>query len=177
MPRPRLSLSSLPDGDVLLRPVRRGGDDDDLLLRIYASTRADELDLVAWPPGERDAFERMQFRAQCLDFDRRYPRADHSVIEVGGEAVGRLVVDTDHERVLIVDVALLPGARGHGLGTDVLGDVLAEADGLGLPVQLHVEATNRARRLYRRLGFEAVGDRSLHQSTEWMERPCPSSPS
>jgi hypothetical protein len=48
--------------------------------------------------------------------------------------------------------------------------VLAEADEAGLPVVLHVEPANPARRLYERLGFVARAAEGIHLA---MERPAP----
>ena len=149
-------------------PTRRPATaaDDGLLLAIYASTRADELDLVSWRPGERQAFERAQFLAQRRDWAARFPTASHEVVELAGRGVGRLVTQVDDDRLLIVDVALLPVACGKGVGTTLLGEVLDRADEACLPVRLQVESTNRARRLYRRLGFEVVGRGATHLQME-----------
>ncbi len=49
-----------------------------------------------------------------------------------------------------------PGARGRGIGGDLLRRGLARADADGLPVYL--EATGRrSAALYARFGFEALG--------------------
>jgi ribosomal protein S18 acetylase RimI-like enzyme len=161
---PRLVLPPDQAGEPALRAVRSA--DDDLLLQIYASTRADELDLVDWAPGQRVAFERMQFMAQRQDWAARFPHAVHSVVEVDGVGVGRIVVEEDGERILIVDLALLPSLRGRGVGTTLLQGVLDRADARALPVRLHVEPDNRARRLYLRLGFEVVERGPTHLGME-----------
>ena len=57
------------------------------------------------------------------------------------------------EAVEIVNIALVAACRGRGWGTALLKQIFAEADRRGVPVRLHVEQTNRAQRLYRRLGF------------------------
>ena len=160
---PRLVLPRT-GGEPTLRPATAA--DDELLTAIYASTRAEELDLVAWPPGERQAFQQAQFLAQRRDWASRFPGATHDVVELGGQGVGRLVLHVDDARVLVVDVALLPVVRGRGVGTIVLRGVLADADARARPVRLHVESTNRARRLYRRLGFEVVGRGETHLEME-----------
>ena len=60
--------------------------------------------------------------------------------------------------LLIVDIALLPEMRGTGLGTAILTDLLAAET---RPVQLQVERTNPARRLYERLGFALVEEQAI----------------
>jgi ribosomal protein S18 acetylase RimI-like enzyme len=62
-------------------------------------------------------------------------------------------------QLLVVDISLLPAARGSGLGTAILWDVLA---GDTRPVALHVQRTNKARRLYERLGFELVEEQAIY---------------
>lgn len=67
------------------------------------------------------------------------------------------VVDQIH----INNLAIHPNLRGRGLGTILLSAVLAEAERLGAPhATLEVRRSNeRARRLYERAGFAAVGVR------------------
>ena len=62
----------------------------------------------------------------------------------------------------VIDVALLPEYRGHGIGSSVLRGVLAHADRVGRSVELHVEKQSRAVRLYERLGFAISGDVGMY---------------
>ena len=78
------------------------------------------------------------------------------MIVVDDADVGRFVFDEDAERLLLVDLAVVASVRGRGVGSAVLRGALDRADERGLPVRLQVERTNRARRLYERLGFEVV---------------------
>jgi ribosomal protein S18 acetylase RimI-like enzyme len=137
--------------DAALRPVGPG--DDELLLRVYASTRELELAAVAWSDEQRDAFLRQQCSAQATHWRQARPDARWDVIEVDGHAAGRLYVDRAPDEIRIVDIALLPEFRGAGIGTALLREILAEADERGVSVTLHVERANRARHLYERLGF------------------------
>jgi ribosomal-protein-alanine N-acetyltransferase len=68
-----------------------------------------------------------------------------------------LVVDEIH----INNVAVRPQFRGHGIGSDLLRYVLAEARRLGAKrATLEVRASNEpARRLYERLGFYVAATR------------------
>src|SRR5262249_47455508 len=137
---------------VTLRPATDG--DRDFLVSLYASTRADELDQVAWPPGQREAFVQMQFDAQDRDYHRVNPNGSFDVIEVDGSAAGRLYVDRRPGDLRIVDISLAPDVRGRGIGTRLLRDLQAQAADEGRKVSIHVEVHNPAARLYERLGFE-----------------------
>lgn len=58
-----------------------------------------------------------------------------------------------------LSLCVLPGYRGAGLGTDLLGAAVAEARRRSLPaLSLSVEEGNPARRLYDRLGFLPASD-------------------
>lgn len=146
--------------DLALRPARRS--DEELLLAVYASTRADELAAVPWSEAEKAAFVRMQFEAQDRWWRQQTPAARVDVVLVDGEPAGRLYVDRRPEEIRIVDIALLPAHRGHGIGTRLLRALIEESEETGKALTLHVEALNPARALYERLGFSVVGDRGVH---------------
>ena len=137
-------------------------DDDRFLSALFASTRIEELAPVPWTEEQKAQFLAMQFRAQTLDYDRNYPAASRDVILVDGEAAGRLYVDRREEAIHIIDIALLPRFRGQGVGTHLLQHLLDEGDRTGLPVSIHVEVHNPARRLYDRLGFLPVEENGIY---------------
>ncbi len=61
------------------------------------------------------------------------------------------------ERSPEISIGVLPDARGVGVGTLLLGALVAAARDQMLPaLSLSVEVENEARRLYQRLGFEEV---------------------
>ena len=66
--------------------------DEPFLFALYASTRESELAAWGWAPAQRDAFLRMQWMAQSRDWAARHPRADHQVVCLQGQPVGRLLV-------------------------------------------------------------------------------------
>jgi GNAT superfamily N-acetyltransferase len=148
-----------------LRPVVEA--DLPFLLRVYASTREEELAAVEWPAAAKEAFLRQQFEAQHRWYREQYSGASFDVVEVGGVPAGRLYVARWPREVRLVDVALLPEYRGHGLGEALVRGVLAEAAVAGKPVGVHVERLNRALRLYERLGFRRREDKGVYLLLEW----------
>ena len=146
-------------------------EDNDFLLDLYADTRADELAAVPWSEEQKRAFLRQQFEAQDRDYRGRHPRASFLVVKCDGRRAGRLTVSRLDSEVRIVDIVLAPGFRGRGIGTALLGDVITTASEHGLPVTLHVERWNPARRLYERLGFREVARSVVHVL---LEHPAPS---
>jgi ribosomal protein S18 acetylase RimI-like enzyme len=160
-----------PARSVTLRPIEAA--DQELLYRIYASTRALELAPVPWSDEQKEAFLRQQFRAQSVDYAANYPAADCRLILVDGEPAGRLYVDRSGDAFHVIDIALLPDHRGHGLGGALLGDIQAQAGAAGRPVRIHVERFNPALRLYQRLGFQQSADQGVYFLMEWRAPAAP----
>jgi ribosomal protein S18 acetylase RimI-like enzyme len=144
--------------DVALRPV--APEDRDFLERVYASTRAVELEPVPWSAEEKRAFLAGQFHAQSVHYERHYADASFDVILVGGEPAGRLIVTRSPDRMHVVDIALLDEHRGRGVGSGLLWELIAEAG--ERPLSINVEVMNPARSLYDRLGFVPVSEQGIH---------------
>lgn len=154
--------------DVATRPESE--DDREFLLAVFASARAFEMDLLDWSDARKEQFLRMQFHAQSSHYRQYYQAADFLIILVGSVPAGRLCIHRGGSEMRIVDIALLPEFRGRGVGTKLLRGVLEEADMTGAAVTMHVEKSNRAQDLYRRLGFDPVEDKDVH----WLMRREPS---
>ena len=151
--------------EVVLRPSTDA--DHEFLVGLYGSTREEELSRVPWAPGQLEAFVRMQFTAQDTEYRRHNPHGSFDVVEVAGRPGGRLIVDRRPGDIRVVDVSLVPAARGAGIGTRLLGDLVEEARDTGRIVSIHVEAHNRAAELYARLGFAVAADLGVYRRMEW----------
>ena len=141
-------------------------DDREFLLRVYASTRTEELAVVPWDDAQKDASLRMQAEAQDADYRARRPGAQYLVVVVDGADAGRLYRADLPGELRLMDIALLPEWRGRGIGSALLADLLAEADRRGMSVTLHVEHWNPAVRLYERLGFTVAGQTDVYALME-----------
>lgn len=142
--------------------------DREFLCGLYASTRLEELAPTGWSDAEKLAFLRSQFEAQSTHYAKHYYDAEFWIIERAGTPIGRLYVyRTDPADVRIVDIALLPSSRGSGIGTELLRAELDAARALGKTVSVHCERFNPALRLYRRLGFEPVGETGVYYLLRW----------
>ncbi|HYY58876.1 MAG TPA: GNAT family N-acetyltransferase [Pyrinomonadaceae bacterium] len=150
---------------ISLRPVEPG--DEPFLFEVYAGTRTDELAFLPWNDAQREAFLKMQFNNQQGSYKMHYPDADHRIILLSERPVGRLIVVRGETEILLTDIALLPEHRNSGIGASLIRDLCAEAASEGLPVRLHVFKSNRAARLYERLGFRVTGENQTHFQMEW----------
>ena len=155
----------MPPAGILYRPKTDA--DRPFLAAVYASTRAAELAMVPWTPAQKAAFLDMQFNAQWQHYERFYPEAEFLVIEQDGQPIGRLYIDRGPEEISLVDIALIPAARGGGLGTRILREILDEARATGKGVAIHVERFNPALRLYQRLGFQPAGENGVYYLMRW----------
>src|SRR3989442_15177012 len=61
------------------------------------------------------------------------PHSTTSVIELAGEAVGRLRIVRDGQRIELSGIQLRPRVQGRGIGTAVIDDLKSEAARTGLP--------------------------------------------
>jgi ribosomal protein S18 acetylase RimI-like enzyme len=142
--------------------------DEEFLFRVYASTREDELREASWDGAQKEKFLRMQFGAQASWYAAQHADASFDVVVVDGEPAGRLYVHRGESEIRIIDISLLPEHRGRGIGSSILGQLLAEADEAGKRVTIHVERFNPALRLYERLGFSVAEDKGVYL---FLERP------
>lgn len=151
-----------------LRPACAG--DEAFLFELYCTTRKDEIAAWGLDSSQQEILLRMQFNAQRQHYELAYEAIEHSIILVGNRPTGRIMVFRSEQEFVLVDIALLPEARGLGIGGALIADLLAEAERARRPVSLHVEKDNRARRLYERLGFEICEDNGMYFKMEWRPR-------
>lgn len=137
------------------------------LLRLYASTREDEIASIPWSTEQKAAFLTQQFHAQ-----RRYYRGysnpcSFDVLEQNGTPIGRLYLEARQANLHLIDIALMPASRRHGLGAAILDSLQEAARATGKGVSTFVEKFNPALRLYRRRGFQEVADHGVYLEMEW----------
>jgi len=142
--------------------------DKDFLADLYASTREEELRPVTWSDAQKRAFLREQFELQWAHYRQHYEGAEWLIVLREAAPIGRLYLKTGSVEVRLMDVALVRAQRRQGIGTALMRSIRRYADGLGMPVSLHVEPFNPAIGLYERLGFATVETRGIYC---YMERP------
>lgn len=156
-------MLTLSDPTLLARPATDA--DEAFLRRLYAATR-DDLRAAA-DPAVLHLLLDMQWRAQVAGYRQAYPAADSLVVEQAGAPLGRLLVDRGEHEWRIVDIALLPEARGQGHGTALLRALRQHARQAGAVLSLSVRRDNpRARKLYAALGFASVGGDAMAERME-----------
>lgn len=141
---------------------------DKVFLAQLHNEKRDDLRLIQ---GEKDFVESiiaMQLNAMDQGYGEQFPNALYFIIEYYNEAVGRAVLDFEHNRVHLIDIAFLHKARRHGLGEAVLRSFMYSASQLKVPMLLSVQQLNvAAKRLYSKLGFKTVEITAPYERMMW----------
>jgi ribosomal protein S18 acetylase RimI-like enzyme len=151
---------------ITIRPVQIG--DESFLLRVYASSRAEELRQTGWTEAEKQTFVEMQFAAQIQDYSIRFPDSEQSIVLNNGTPAGRLWINRSKEEIRLLDITMLPEFRNTGIGTILLQHLQEEAKASARPLHHAVYKDNiDALRFYERLGFTIIEDYDTYCLMEW----------
>jgi ribosomal protein S18 acetylase RimI-like enzyme len=146
--------------------------DDAFIYQLVRQVLYDQLLVPLWEPSLRDTLLDLQVKAKCSAYTVSFPRADHAIIMLDDEPVGRLLVDRSGPFYNLIDIAILPKYRSAGIGTRLILGLCMEAEMMGKNVRLYVSVTNpRAAALYRRLGFRVLED----LQSDWLMERAPGS--
>ncbi len=157
---PAMSLAALH-----IRPALPS--DEDFFLALYRSTRDDLLGLLA-DPRYIDGIVAMQRQMQVAGYRSSYPEAVYEVLELDGVPVGRLVTASVPGAVRVVDIAVMPDARGRGVAGEALRRLQRRAAQEGRDLMLAVRTDNLgARRLYAALGFTVETEEEVRLQLRW----------
>jgi ribosomal protein S18 acetylase RimI-like enzyme len=144
--------------------------DQEFLFELYVSVRFEEFRFLPWTDEQKRALLRMQFNAQRVQYRAAYPDARFDVVVSNRRRAGRFYVVPLPDEIRIVDISLFPEFRRQGIGTQLLRDLILEADDAGLPLGLHVEQANPALHWYENFGFQVVQVAGPYM---YMLRPTP----
>ena len=117
---------------ITLRSVRDS--DYSFMESLYRTTREAELAMTPFNEHQKTLFIQQQFSAQTQHYHSHYCS----------------------DEIRIVDIAILPEYQDSGAGSHLLQKIVKEGNEKGLPVRIHVEQNNPAKKLYERLGFKEV---------------------
>lgn len=164
-------LATPPKGQVTFRVIHDA--DRPFLIRVYASTRAEEFRHSGWTETETLDFLTRQFDLQAASYRTGHPGAVHRIIQLDGADIGRLIVDRQDDCLRLIDLSLLPDCCGRGIGTDILRSLMNEAHGGKVPMRLHARRNGRALPLYLRHGFRVTGTQGVYVALEWRPQTGP----
>lgn len=143
-------------------------DDQAFLKELYYGIRKDDLEI--WSAMGREQAERlmdMQFAALTRQYEEDFPGAEHYIILFEDKPVGRFISVKLEKEYRAIDLAVLPDFQNLGIGTKVFEFWMNEAATNNIVFTLHVLKTNRAIRLYQRLGLKIADESSSHYFMDW----------
>jgi len=124
-----------------------------------AAMRPYITEVWGWDEDEQRDYYHREF---CLD--------DTYVIMLEDQPIGWLVDRRVPEGRSLEQLYLLPEFQNRGIGSGIIGRIIAEARSEAIPVLLGViKCNHRAAGLYRRLGFTIYGQTEQH----WLMRTEP----
>jgi ribosomal protein S18 acetylase RimI-like enzyme len=151
--------------EISLRPA--DSSDEAFLYELYYNTHVDDFAAAGLEETQLRALMKLQFTARQRHYELAFPGAEHQIVLCDNNPVGRMLVFRSAREVRLVDIAISSSHRGSGLGASLVRNLCDEAAAGKKPVTLHVTKTNRAARLYQRLGFEVVDELGGDYKMEW----------
>jgi ribosomal protein S18 acetylase RimI-like enzyme len=151
--------------EISLRPA--DSSDEAFLYELYYNTHVDEFAAAGLEEAQLRSLMKLQFTARQRHYEIAFPGAEHQIVLCDNNPVGRMLVFRSSREVRLVDIAISSSHRGSGLGGSLVCKLCDEAAAAKKPVTLHVAKTNRAARLYQRLGFRVVDELGGDYKMEW----------
>lgn len=153
--------------EIILRPRR--DDEEDFWREVFYDVTRSYFQLLNLPENDLNNLLEFQFQAQSIDYKHNYPQAANDIILYKNERAGRVILTTERNDLLLVDIAILSEFRNRGIGTKILEWLFEQSRETKMPVSFCVEKMNPAFRLYDRLGFKIVADLTSHFQMEWRD--------
>ena len=124
----------------------RVAEDDDVayIYRLCEATMRTYVEADLGDCFERVAHPTIQKLVQGGNFYKIY---------VADELVGAVAHEQHRTHIQLEEIYIEAARQNQGIGAEVVRQLIARSNSLGLPVRLHVLASNPARRFYERLGF------------------------
>ena len=130
-----------------LRPATPA--DSDFLVELRAQTMGPHIAAMGLPTSKEDYLERVNYRFDCAQ-----------IIMVDNHPAGlfKTCFLADKNQWFLVQVQVHPDFQNRKIGYTLVSQLLEQATQDHADVYLTVFKSNPAQRLYRRLGFEQVGE-------------------
>jgi ribosomal protein S18 acetylase RimI-like enzyme len=157
--------------DLALRHVQ--AQDQAFIDDLYATTRED-LQALGCEASALTQLIRMQQQLQTMGYQQMYPQATYWLLTQHTQPIGRLVINQTPSEIRLVDWALVPQARGQGVGLLLLHKLQEMASQEACALHLSVRKDNSAaHRLYYRAGFSTWREDALFEHRQWLPAQSP----
>lgn len=144
------------NAELTRRPAQE--EDVDFLRKVHHEAYRDvvEKQFGGWDEKAQDAF-----------FASALKHSPHEVLYYDEQPCGYFSMEEHADFIELHELVLLPEFQGKGIGSKILNDAVELAKTKNLPARLQVLKENKAADLYRRLGFQTVGETETHLEMEY----------
>jgi ribosomal protein S18 acetylase RimI-like enzyme len=101
---------------------------------------------------------RLDRAAQAASFQEQWALTQVRIIAFDGSDVGWLQTMTQEDELFVAQVFVDRPFQRRGIGTEVMKHLIGEAVRVNQAIRLNVVKINPAMRLYKRLGFQVIGE-------------------
>ena len=143
------------------------------LMRLYASTREQELAQVPWSAAEKQAFLAQQFQAQRKHYRSYFADSAFDVIEDNGEPAGRLYLQIRQTQLHIIDISLLSDWRRRGIGTAILKALQSAGAPSGQGRRHYGGKTQSGAAALSPARLQPIADHGVYLEMEWVADAMP----
>ena len=151
---------------ITLRPVH--GQDEAFLYNMYKLSRVEEFAPANLSEAQFELLMRMQYSGRKGSYESMYPGAQHDIVVVDGVDAGQVRVSRDDAQFRVVDISISRPLQSHGIGTEVINDLIKQAQKAGLPVRCSVATNNPGSlRFHQRLGFRISSQNEAYYELEY----------
>lgn len=116
-----------------------------------------EQQFGAWDKEEQDRH-----------FAENWASVTFEIVLCDGIPCGYTCIEDRQNDIHVRELVILPEFQNQGVGSSLLRAAMEHARGRDTPVRLGTFHVNRAANLYRRLGFQEVGQTDIHILFEWI---------
>jgi ribosomal protein S18 acetylase RimI-like enzyme len=139
-----------------LREAR--SDDLEFLLALHEATMREYVERVwGWDDDQQASILRSRFRPELWQ-----------IVQAENQDIGMLVVEDEAGGIRLAEIEILPAWQSRGIGSAIIRRLMEQAAETGRPLTLRVLHVNeRARALYKRLGFRPFKEIETHVYLHW----------
>jgi ribosomal protein S18 acetylase RimI-like enzyme len=125
--------------------IQATDDDIEYLLNLRTQTMSEHLCNSKVVQTQDQMRERVLYRFDCA-----------KIIKINGEKKGLLKVVKEGSEWELSQIQISPEYQEHGIGKEIIRNLIQEAGQNGARIKLSVLKENPARKLYERLGFKII---------------------
>src|SRR2546425_1764709 len=144
-------------------------EDEEFLLKLYKSSRGDDLRGLGWSEDRISEFLELQYEAQ-RNLQGNQEHVSDRVVLMNGKPIGRLSIETRADEIRCIDLALVPDYRNQGVGTLLIQRLQQQARSASIRLHVQVIRFNRAVNFLERLGFRRTSETGTHFQMEWLPK-------